>query len=115
MDNNVLDSDIRLVNGKNTRHLEYELKVRNKTNNNIVSVRKSKKGGSTYSNALLDLIYMIGKFDPYFWDKLVADKDFPKMVNQMQEAYSRKNMEIGWSPEQVKELEEYRKKIEVKK
>ena len=111
MDNNVLNSDIRLVGGKNSRHLEYELKVRNKTNDNIVTVRKSKKGGSTYSNALLDLIYMIGKFDPYFWDKLVADKDFPKMIEQMQDAYARKANGGGWSPEQVKELEEYKKKL----
>jgi len=76
--------------------------------------KTGKKGGSTYSNALLDLIYLVGKFDPYFWDKLVADKDFPKMVQQMQEAYARKSTEPGWSPDRVKELEDHRKKLEEK-
>lgn len=91
------------------RSIKYDFKVSG-ANKNISMQRRSKKGGSTYSNALLDLIYMIGKIDPYFWDKLVKDKQFPEMVSQMQEAYSRQSMEPGWSPEQVKQLEEYAEK-----
>lgn len=99
------------VSGKKSRHFNYEYKVLGKKERNIISVRHSKKGGATFSKALYDLVYLAGKIDPYWMDKLVQDKEFPIVLEMMQEAY-KKNKFIGWSPETVKELKKHAKEVE---
>lgn len=107
MDNKV-DTLIEVVSGKKSRHFNYEYRVINGTERKVLSVRHSKKGGATFGKALYDLVYLAGKIDPYWMDKLVNDKDFPIVLEIMQEAY-KKNKFSGWSPETVKELKEYKK------
>lgn len=107
----VSSSDISFVKGKERKPIHYELKSINGKTRQVLSIRRSKKGGSHYSKAFLDLIYLAGKLDQFWLDKLVLDKEFPLFLEQMREAYERSGIiRDGWSPEQIKELEEYAKK-----
>lgn len=114
----VSDSTISFVKGKTKKPIHYEFKSVNGKTREVLSIRRSKKGGSHYSDAFLDLIYLAGTIDPFWLDKLVLDKDFPLFLEQMRESYERTGfIKDGWSPEQIKKLEEYAKKKqeEVKK
>lgn len=103
-----VDTNISVVSGKKSRHFTYEYKVHSGKERSIIGVRHSKKGGATFSKAFYDLIYLIGKIDPYWMDKLVNDKEFPIVLKMMQEAYNRNKL-TGWSKETVQELKEYKK------
>lgn len=105
-----VDTDISVVSGKKSRHFTYEYKVHSGKERSIIGVRHSKKGGATFSKALYDLIYLIGKIDPYFMDKLVNDKEFPIVLKIMQDAYN-KNKLTGWSPSVVSDLKQYEKEL----
>ncbi len=106
-----VDTAIEAVSGKKSRHFNYEYRVHKGIEMSTITVRHSKKGGATFSKALYDLIYLAGKIDPYWMDKLVNDKEFPIILKTMQEAYE-KNKLSGWSPKIVQDLKEYKKESE---
>lgn len=106
----IIDTNVGFVKGKTKKPIQYEFKTINGKTKEILSIRRSKKSGSHYSNAFLDLVYLAGKLDPYWMDKLVMDKDFPLFLEQMRISYEKSTVfREGWSPETIKELEEYAK------
>lgn len=108
MSENTVHTNIEVLKEKTNKPVHYEYKAVNGKMKTVMGVRKSKKGGSAYSNAFLDLVYLAGRMDPFWMDKLVKDKDFPLFLQQMREAYEKSGIiREGWSPDKIKELEEY--------
>lgn len=101
---------INAISGKKSRHFNYEYKIKDGKDKYIIGIRHSKKGGSTLSRALYDLIFLAGKIDEYWLERLVNDKDFPIILKAMQDAYNKRNP-IGWSPDVIKELKDYQKEV----
>jgi len=113
MTDDILNVNMTYVHGKKKLPVLYEHRRVKGKERQTLNVRMSKKGGSSYSNMFLDLVYLVGKIDPDWMDKLVNDKEFFVFLEQMNNAYVNSNKHLfheGWSNETVKELLTYKEK-----